>query len=117
MAAVQPVSATPVDLSSIIISRNDIVKEGWLLKQSKFLKDWRRRWIVLTSQYLCSFRSPESIHRTPTEALRLSDCSTVRIIRLLEIKSAAAAAAADILVYVYSICCKLLSSFNFNIIV
>lgn len=52
------------------------------MKQSRFLKDWRRRWVILTPQYLCSYRSPESTFQPPTEALRLADCSTVNHITL-----------------------------------
>lgn len=54
------------------------------MKQSRFLKDWRRRWVVLTPQYLCSYRSPETTTQPPTEALRLSDCNTVGWSRLRE---------------------------------
>lgn len=35
--------------------KNCKIREGSLLKRSKFLKEWRKRWIVLTSNYLISF--------------------------------------------------------------
>lgn len=66
-----------LDLSTIVVNRSEVVKEGWLLKQSRYLKDWRRRWIILTPTYICSFRSPDTTYQQPTEALRLADCSTV----------------------------------------
>merc|ERR1712032_1490649 len=37
----------------------------------------RRRWFVLTPQYLCSFKTQGEL-RNPTEAFRLSECSTVK---------------------------------------
>jgi hypothetical protein len=66
-----------VDLSPLAVSRDKIIKEGWLFKQSRYLKDWRRRWIIITPSFICSFRSPDAIHQQPTEALRLADCNTV----------------------------------------
>lgn len=63
--------------AEIVIHRDDVVKEGFLVKQSKHLKDWRRRWFVLTPQYLCSFKS-QGEYRNPTEHIRLRDCSTVK---------------------------------------
>eukprot|EP00929_Paragymnodinium_shiwhaense_P122435 TRINITY_DN95167_c0_g1_i1.p1 TRINITY_DN95167_c0_g1~~TRINITY_DN95167_c0_g1_i1.p1 ORF type:complete len:122 (+),score=26.71 TRINITY_DN95167_c0_g1_i1:90-455(+) len=63
--------------TEIVIHRDDILKEGWLVKQSRFLKDWRRRWVVLTPQYICSFKE-QGDYRKPSEVLRLRDCSTVK---------------------------------------
>eukprot|EP00928_Gymnodinium_smaydae_P002992 TRINITY_DN11087_c0_g2_i1.p2 TRINITY_DN11087_c0_g2~~TRINITY_DN11087_c0_g2_i1.p2 ORF type:complete len:144 (+),score=24.68 TRINITY_DN11087_c0_g2_i1:64-432(+) len=63
--------------SDIVIHREDIIKEGWLVKQSMHLKEWRRRWFVLTPQYLCSFKEQGQLHK-PTEAIRLRECSTVK---------------------------------------
>mmetsp|Transcript_59026 Transcript_59026/g.127696 ORF Transcript_59026/g.127696 Transcript_59026/m.127696 type:complete len:121 (+) Transcript_59026:44-406(+) len=64
-------------MTDITICGNDIIKQGWLVKQSKHLKEWRRRWFVLTPQYLCSFKY-QGENRNPTEAIRLRECSTVR---------------------------------------
>eukprot|EP00927_Polykrikos_kofoidii_P069444 TRINITY_DN64926_c0_g1_i1.p1 TRINITY_DN64926_c0_g1~~TRINITY_DN64926_c0_g1_i1.p1 ORF type:complete len:145 (+),score=20.56 TRINITY_DN64926_c0_g1_i1:64-435(+) len=63
--------------AEIVIHREDITKEGWLSKQSKFMKDWRRRWIVLTPQYICSFKQ-QGDYRNPSEVLRIRECSTVK---------------------------------------
>jgi len=60
----------------IIVHRHDIIKEGWLVKQSKHVKQWRRRWLVLTPQYLCSFRT-QGETRNATEAIRIRECSSV----------------------------------------
>eukprot|EP00389_Voromonas_pontica_P003869 GDKH01005713.1.p1 GENE.GDKH01005713.1~~GDKH01005713.1.p1 ORF type:complete len:129 (+),score=13.95 GDKH01005713.1:168-554(+) len=61
----------------VVVSPGDVAKEGWLLKQSKVLKEWRRRWFVLTSTHLLSFKGPGS-YSNPTEVIRLQDCSTIR---------------------------------------
>eukprot|EP00913_Durusdinium_trenchii_P011355 g10666.t1 len=55
--------------AEIVIHRDDIIKEGFLVKQSKHMKEWRRRWFVLTPQYLCSFKS-QGEYRNPTEHIR-----------------------------------------------
>eukprot|EP00386_Alphamonas_edax_P014321 GDKI01044042.1.p2 GENE.GDKI01044042.1~~GDKI01044042.1.p2 ORF type:complete len:140 (-),score=30.98 GDKI01044042.1:29-448(-) len=62
---------------NVVILPSDVVKEGWLTKQSRVMKEWRRRWFVLTPQYLVSYKRPGS-YGTPTEVLRLRDCSTVK---------------------------------------
>lgn len=63
--------------TEIVVHKDDIIKEGWLVKQSKHMKDWRRRYVVLTPQYLCTFKT-QGDYRNPTEALRLRECSTVK---------------------------------------
>lgn len=37
--------------------RNNLVKEGCVEKKSKFLKEWRERWLVLTVNYLFTFKT------------------------------------------------------------
>jgi len=63
--------------AEIVIHRDDIIKEGWLVKESRHLKDWRRRWCVLTPQYLATFKN-QGEYRNPSEAIRLRECSTVK---------------------------------------
>jgi len=62
--------------AEIIIRRNDIIKEGWLMKESRHLKAWRRRWCVLTPQYLFTFRD-QGQYKSPTEHICLRECSKV----------------------------------------
>ena len=61
----------------IIVHRDDIVKNGWLSRQSKCVKDWCGRWFALTPQYLCSFKAQGDL-RNPTEVIRLRECFTVK---------------------------------------
>ena len=65
--------------SALFIRDQDIVKSGYLLKQSKYLRQWKQRWIVLSNQYICSYESQGGhMGSAPTEYLLLKDCSTVR---------------------------------------
>eukprot|EP00438_Fugacium_kawagutii_P033086 Skav229599 [mRNA] locus=scaffold510:208561:208899:+ [translate_table: standard] len=41
--------------------------EGWVWKRSRFLKIWRRRWVVLLPNQLMSFKNRGDLH--PTELL------------------------------------------------
>eukprot|EP00743_Colponemidia_sp_Colp-15_P001076 GILK01001187.1.p1 GENE.GILK01001187.1~~GILK01001187.1.p1 ORF type:complete len:126 (-),score=15.73 GILK01001187.1:153-530(-) len=59
------------------ITPDSILKEGWLFKQSKFIKEWRRRWFVLTATHLYSFKS-QGVYKNPTEVIDLRNCSTVK---------------------------------------
>jgi hypothetical protein len=35
--------------------KNYKIREGFLLKRSRVLREWRKRWMVLTMNYLFSF--------------------------------------------------------------
>ncbi|CAK0892064.1 unnamed protein product [Prorocentrum cordatum] len=77
LASQRPTLLAAMSTPEIIINREDIIKEGYLVKQSKHFKEWRNRWFVLTPQYLCSFKE-QGILRNPTEAIRLRECCTVK---------------------------------------
>jgi len=71
--------ASAIMSTALFIRDQDIVKQGYLLKQSKYLRQWKQRWIVLTNQYICSFESQGGhVGSAPTEYLLLKDCTTVR---------------------------------------
>jgi hypothetical protein len=55
-----------------------IIKEGWVEKRSRFIKEWRRRWMVLTPRFLFTFKSQQGYKDSPTERLRLQECATVK---------------------------------------
>lgn len=55
-----------------------ILKEGWIEKRSRFRKEWRRRWMVLTPRYLSSFKNQQQYTGSTTEMIRLQTCTTVK---------------------------------------
>jgi hypothetical protein len=62
---------------SVNIKSGDIIKEGWLSKESRYMKKWRKRWVVLTSQNLYTFES-EKLYINPTETLDITKIKTVK---------------------------------------
>ena len=63
------------------INTFNIYKEGWLYKQSRYLKSWRRRWAVLTRTHVYTYKiEQEYMLRGPgcyTECIDASDISKV----------------------------------------
>lgn len=59
------------------INQNEIIKEGWLQKESRFRKVWRERWCVLTPNYFFTFEN-EKIYVNPTESLEIKKIKTVK---------------------------------------
>ena len=53
------------------------VHEGWVHKQSRFLKRWRRRFAVLTSTHFLTY-DREDNKGEPTEAFLLKHCFGVK---------------------------------------
>lgn len=53
------------------------IKEGWLQKQSRHFRRWRRRWIVLEGSKLYSFKN-ERKYENPTEIIDLKIFSSVK---------------------------------------
>mmetsp|Transcript_33105 Transcript_33105/g.65709 ORF Transcript_33105/g.65709 Transcript_33105/m.65709 type:complete len:128 (+) Transcript_33105:181-564(+) len=62
---------------SVTIRPDDILKEGWLSKRSRTVKEWRKRWVVLTATHIYSFKKSNEL-AYPTEAIPLRECSTVK---------------------------------------
>eukprot|EP00919_Chromeraceae_sp_WS-2016_P002785 GHVR01006878.1.p1 GENE.GHVR01006878.1~~GHVR01006878.1.p1 ORF type:complete len:120 (+),score=22.08 GHVR01006878.1:222-581(+) len=53
-----------------------VLREGWLNKQSRHWKEWRKRWVVLTDKCLYTFKV-ENDYNNPSEMIILSECTTV----------------------------------------
>lgn len=56
---------------------NAVVREGWISKESRFMKKWRRRWLVLNNTHLCTYKTERS-YTSATESILLKDCATVK---------------------------------------
>ncbi|CAD8212750.1 unnamed protein product [Paramecium pentaurelia] len=54
-----------------------IVKEGWMDKQSRFLKKWHKRWIVLTNFTLYTFKKQQQ-YNNPTEVIDLNQIVSIK---------------------------------------
>ena len=61
----------------INIQQNDKIKEGWLQKQSRYRKQWRDRWCVLTRDFLYTFEN-EKQYIGPTEEIEIAKIKTVK---------------------------------------
>ena len=48
-----------------------ILYEGWVLKHSRWLGKWRRRWLLLTSSRLRTYASERGYSDSPTEEIRV----------------------------------------------
>lgn len=67
--------------TDFIIATRDIVKEGWLSKQSRNVKEWRRRYVVLTKDYIASYKyGPLDVYKSSdaTELIPFGQMMTVR---------------------------------------
>ena len=45
-----------METNSLHEDLKNIIKEGWLEKESRTFKSWRKRWFVLTPKTLYSFK-------------------------------------------------------------
>jgi len=61
--------------TNIIYDTNDADFEGWLTKQSMWLKDWRRRYFILKGSKLFFSKNDYS---APHGMIDLSQCTTVK---------------------------------------
>ena len=60
------------------VKPKDILKQGYLEKQSRYLKTWRKRWIILLKTHLLTFKDNNGDWRTPTEIIPINNCCTVK---------------------------------------
>ena len=62
---------------NITIESSDILKDGFLKKESRVRKVWRDRWVVLTTSYIYTFEK-ERDYRNPTEEIEVKNIKTVK---------------------------------------
>jgi hypothetical protein len=64
--------------SELKIDIKQPTKEGWLEKQSRHLKRWKKRWFALQDSYLLSFKKERGYDEAPTETIDLKIFSSVK---------------------------------------
>ena len=62
---------------TMAVEVGEILKEGWLEKESAVIRAYRKRWMVLTPNRLYSFKG-EMQYTDPTEEMDLRQCYTVK---------------------------------------
>ena len=60
----------------ITINPDEIIKEGSLIKQSRYLSKLRERWVILTTNYLYTFKQKD-VHRNPTEQISVESIISI----------------------------------------
>jgi len=60
------------------IDASEVRKEGWVFKESAVVRQYRKRWMVLTPDKLYSFKLERGYHQPPTEEIDLKQCGTVK---------------------------------------
>ena len=53
--------------------QENILKDGFLEKQSKFIKSWRKRYVNLTETHLKTFKQSNGIRQVATEFIPLNN--------------------------------------------
>ena len=66
----QPMSANSQDL----FQPNEVIKDGFLEKRSKFIKAWRNRYVVLTKTHLLTHKKKNRSWTEITELIPLKNC-------------------------------------------
>ncbi|KAJ1633580.1 hypothetical protein T492DRAFT_980468 [Pavlovales sp. CCMP2436] len=56
-----------------VIDRAKVIRLGWCLKESDHLKVFRRRWLVLSRQKLCTFKLDGGDYTQPTSSIDMSN--------------------------------------------
>ena len=69
---------TKTNVNQSILDFSEIVKEGWIMKRSRYLKRWRNRWLVLTPTHLITFKKQQGYNNKPTEKMSLDTCGTIK---------------------------------------
>merc|ERR1719326_1421806 len=59
------------------LHQEEIRKQGWVFKESALLRQYRKRWLVLTPEKLYTFKK-ERVYDSPTEEVDLRQCGTVK---------------------------------------
>eukprot|EP01083_Nonionella_stella_P157203 510104_1 len=66
-----------MDVAKSRAKQFDIVLEGWLHRKSKHINRWSRKWIILSSQSIYTYKSKET-KSNASEILHLSDIQSIK---------------------------------------
>ena len=67
------VITSPSRLKPIPRESMDVIRDGYVRKESQYLRISRKRWMVLTPQYLYSYKSKKALNsQCPTEVIDLT---------------------------------------------
>ena len=56
---------------------SEFIYKGFLFKQSRYMKKWRRRFVVLSKTHLATFEN-ENVNESPTDILIIKHCHGVK---------------------------------------
>ena len=56
----------------------EVIKGGWIEKRSRFVKKWRRRYLILTPKTLETYKEENISDSAPTERIPLDQTTTVK---------------------------------------
>ena len=62
---------------SDLVKKDSIVKQGFLQKRSRYLSQWKKRFVVLTKDHLLTFANNTNLTQ-PTEVIKMDICCTVK---------------------------------------
>ena len=58
------------------LQHGPVIKQGWVEKQSRFMNEWRKRWLVLTPTGLATYKDSACAGK-PTESIPIGKCQAV----------------------------------------
>ena len=60
------------------VRQSEILKQGWLEKQSRWMKTWRKRYVILMKTHMLTFKDASGDYTSPTEIIPINECCTVK---------------------------------------
>lgn len=63
--------------NTIKFDKSEVIKEGFLKKESRIRKIWRERWTVVTYKYIATFQKQDD-YNNPTEVIDVTSIKTIK---------------------------------------
>lgn len=70
-----------LNLQKVKLDKNEILKEGQLMKKSRVLKEWRIRYTIITNSHIFTFKNKfndETVSENPTEIIKIDDITSIK---------------------------------------